>query len=150
MKKALFILTYFILSLIIINISKQEDVITVSYQQHSIYSQNVYILTFKNLNSKKIPTLLNNDEITILSIKPINFKSIDQEFIVKGDTTNKIYNNFIEDYTELLNEKGFTEEAIYVLQKGVTIEKIKILAIEKELIKLKTQIDFEYHILKEA
>ncbi len=150
MKRALFILTYFILSIFIININKHEDIMTVSYQQQSLYSQNIYTLSFNNLNSEKIPTLFNNDEITILSIKPINYKSIDQEFVVKGSTINKIYNNFIEEYTDLLNEKGFTEESIYVSQKGVAIEKIKVLTIEKELINLKSQIDFEYQVSKEA
>lgn len=145
-KKALFILTYFCLSLLCINYKESESTLAVSYEQKDLYSQNVYILTFENFNSNIIPEVFNNEEITILSITPINYKSIQKEFIAKGSNTNTIYKNFIKEYTNLLNQKGLSEEAIYISQKGIGINQIKILAIEKEIINLKNQIDFEYTI----
>ena len=145
-KKALLILTYFCLSLFCINYKESESTIAVSYEQNDLYSQNVYILTLKNFNSNMIPTIFNNEEITVLSITPINYKSIQKEFIAKGTNIETIYKNFIKEYTDILTKKGLSEETIYIAQKGTQIEKIKILTIEKEIINLKKQIEFEYTI----
>lgn len=146
MKKTLFILTYFCLSLFCINYKESESTITVSYEQNNLYSQNIYILTLKNFNSNMIPTVFDNEEITVLSITPINYKSIQKEFIAKGQNIKTIYKNFINEYTNILAKKGLSEEAVYISQKGTQIEKIKILTIEKEIINLKKQIEFEYTI----
>ena len=146
MKKTLFILTYFCLSLFGINYKESESTITVSYEQNNLYSQNIYILTLKNFNSNMIPTVFDNEEITVLSITPINYKSIQKEFIAKGQNIKTIYKNFINEYTNILAKKGLSEEAVYISQKGTQIEKIKILTIEKEIINLKKQIEFEYTI----
>ena len=93
-----------------------------------------------------IPTVFDNEEITVLSITPINYKSIQKEFIAKEQNIKTIYKNFINEYTNILAKKGLSEEAIYITQKGIQIEKIKILTIEKEIINLKKQIEFEYTI----
>lgn len=146
MKKALFILTYFCLSLFCINYKESGSTISVSYVETDLYSQNIYILTLKNFNSNMIPTVFDNEEITVLSITPINYKSIQKEFIAKGQNIKTIYKNFINEYTNILAKKGLSEEAIYITQKGIQIEKIKILTIEKEIINLKKQIEFEYTI----
>ena len=146
MKKALFIITYFCLSLLCINYKETESIMTVSFEQTNLYNQNVYILTFKNFNSNNITQYFNKEEITILSIKPINYKSIEKEFIAKGNNIENIYKNFINEYINILTKKGLTEEAIYIKEKGIGIKEIKILAIEKEILDLKKQLDFEYTI----
>ena len=146
MKKTLFIITYFCLSLLCINYKETESVMTVSFEQTNLYNQNVYILTFKSFNSNNITQYFNKEEITILSIKPINYKSIEKEFIAKGNNIENIYKNFINEYINILTKKGLTEEAIYIKEKGIGIKEIKILAIEKEILNLKNQLDFEYTI----
>lgn len=145
-KKVVFLIAYFCLSLLCINYKETESVMTVSFEQTNLYNQNVYILTFKSFNSNNITQYFNKEEITILSIKPINYKSIDKEFIAKGNNIENIYKNFINEYINILTKKGLTEEAIYIKEKGIGIKEIKILAIEKEILNLKNQLDFEYTI----
>lgn len=145
-KKVVFLIAYFCLSLLCINYKETESVMTVSFEQTNLYNQNIYILTFKSFNSNNITQYFNKEEITILSIKPINYKSIDKEFIAKGNNIENIYKNFINEYINILTKKGLTEEAIYIKEKGIGIKEIKILAIEKEILNLKNQLDFEYTI----
>ncbi len=145
-KKVVFLIAYFCLSLLCINYKETESVMTVSFEQTNLYNQNVYILTFKSFNSNNITQYFNKEEITILSIKPINYKSIEKEFIAKGNNIENIYKNFINEYINILTKKGLTEEAIYIKEKGIGIKEIKILAIEKEILNLKNQLDFEYTI----
>lgn len=145
-KKVVFLIAYFCLSLLCINYKETESVMTVSFEQTNLYNQNVYILTFKSFNSNNITHYFNKEEITILSIKPINYKSIEKEFIAKGNNIENIYKNFINEYINILTKKGLTEEAIYIKEKGIGIKEIKILAIEKEILNLKNQLDFEYTI----
>lgn len=145
-KKVVFLIAYFCLSLLCINYKETESVMTVSFEQTNLYNQNVYILTFKSFNSNNITQYFNKEEITILSIKPINYKSIEKEFIAKGNNIENIYKNFINEYINILTKKGLTEEAIYIKEKGIGIKEIKILAIEKEILNLKKQLDFEYTI----
>ena len=145
-KKVVFLIAYFCLSLLCINYKETESVMTVSFEQTNLYNQNVYILTFKSFNSNNITQYFNKEEITILSIKPINYKSIEKEFIAKGNNIENIYKNFINEYINILTKKGLTEEAIYIKEKEIGIKEIKILAIEKEILNLKNQLDFEYTI----
>ncbi len=145
-KKVVFLIAYFCLSLLCINYKETESVMTVSFEQTNLYNQNVYILTFKSFNSNNITQYFNKEEITILSIKPINYKSIEKEFIAKGNNIENIYKNFINEYINILTKKGLTEEAVYIKEKGIGIKEIKILAIEKEILNLKNQLDFEYTI----
>lgn len=142
----LFILTYFCLFLVCINYKESKNTIAVSFEQTNQYVQNTYILTFNNFNSQYITKFFDNNEITILSIKPINYKSIKKEFKAKGSNVEQIYQNFINEYTTILNNKGLSEEAIYVYQKGIGIDQIKALAIEKEIMSIRSQIDFEYSV----
>lgn len=149
-KKVVFLIAYFCLSLLCINYKETESVMTVSFEQTNLYNQNVYILTFKSFNSNNITQYFNKEEITILSIKPINYKSIEKEFIAKGNNIENICKNFINEYINILTKKGLTEEAIYIKEKGIGIKEIKILAIEKEILNLKNQLDFEYTIENSA
>ena len=62
-KKVVFLIAYFCLSLLCINYKETESVMTVSFEQTNLYNQNVYILTFKSFNSNNITQYFNKEEI---------------------------------------------------------------------------------------
>ena len=121
-KKVVFLIAYFCLSLLCINYKETESVMTVSFEQTNLYNQNVYILTFKSFNSNNITQYFNKEEITILSIKPINYKSIEKEFIAKGvqEYLNLAYDGSLLVFLRSLEgDHGLSEEHKQELQQFV-------------------------------
>jgi len=147
MKKNIFIITYIIFSLLFINIKKIESSLAVMKEENiDNYSQSFYILSFKNKKFIDILKYLDDEEIYIIKITPINYKGINITLPSKGKNNSEIYTNFIKDYTNILKDKGYVEEAIYIEQKSINIDKLEILTIGKKIEELKKKLDFEYVI----
>jgi len=150
MKKKLFLLTFLFLSILVFKKYSTQTLKPVNayLNETNKYKENIYKANVYNINSNQLFSYIKDFEIDIIEIKPIIYKGINKVFYTKGDNTNEILFNFINEYTMLLNQKGYTEESIYIKEKGINIEYIKVLAIEKELQELNNKIRIEYSIEK--
>lgn len=145
MKKSIFIFLYIVISLILILNKFSFGVITNKEEIQNQYEK-YYKLKLNGINFKIILDELKNQKVKIIEIKPTTYKNIDKSFNVNKNNINEIYNDFIEEYTNILNEKGYTEESLYIKEKGIALDYIKLRTKQENIDKLKNKYNFSYSI----
>ena len=118
----LFLCFFFLFNTLEIDSNSEKNLL---YDKNKLYEENDYNIYFKNINSKKLESILN-----ILNIEVLCYYIDDIKYYARD--IRELTNIYLKDKSE--------EEKIYYSEYGFNIDGIHVLCINDELIKLENMV----------